>query len=129
MKSAGDGRYQPITFSGNGGSTEVRGLRKLSMEIAAVKIAQTLYKLFCGFLDAGEHRTERFDGTQIELPTSARQPRVGPDAQDSGDALPATLSVKSELSVVKNRIKFLPQMAQRTQRKHKAHKQGRSVKK
>ena len=59
----------------------------------------------------------------------AGQRHVGPDAQALGDALPAILSVKSELSVVKNTIKFLPQIAQRTQMKHESHKQGRSVKK
>jgi hypothetical protein len=99
------------------------------MEIAAVKMAQTLCRFFCGFLDAREHLTEKSDDPKIQLPTLAGQRHVGPDAQALGDALPAILSVKSALSVVKNRIKFLPQMAQRTQMKHKSHKQGRSEEK
>jgi hypothetical protein len=37
----------------------------------------------------------------------AEQRHVAPDSQASSDALPAILSVKSVLSVVKNRIKFL----------------------
>jgi hypothetical protein len=81
------------------------------------------------FLNAREHLTEKFNEPQIESPTLSGQRHVGPDAQALGDALPAILSVKSALSVVKNRIKFLPQIAQRTQMNHKVHKQGCSVKK
>jgi hypothetical protein len=87
------------------------------MEIAAVKMAQTPCKSFYVFLNAGEHLTEKFNDPKIESPTLAGQRHVGPDAQALGDALPAILSAKSALSVVKNRIKFLPQMAQRTQMK------------
>lgn len=99
------------------------------MEIAAVKMAQTLSEFFYGFLDEGEHLTEKSDDPKTESSTLAGQRHVGPDAQAFGDALPAIVSVKSALSVVKDSIKSLPQMAHRTQMNHKSHKQGRSVKK
>jgi hypothetical protein len=59
--------------------------------------------------------------------TLAGQRHVGPDALSSSDALPAILSENSVLSVLKNRRAFLPQIAQRTQMNHKAHKRARSV--
>ena len=56
----------------------------------------------------------------------AGQRHVGPDAQALGDALPAILSVKSELSMVKNTIKFLPQIAQRTRMNRKGQERYNS---
>ena len=96
------------------------------MEIAAVKMAQTPCKSFYVFLNAGEHLTEKFNDPKIESPTLAGQRHVGPDAQALGDALPAILSVKSELSVVKNTIKFLPQIAQRTRMNRKGQERYNS---
>jgi hypothetical protein len=61
----------------------------------------------------------------ISGPILSGQRHVVPDAQASRDALTEILSVKSALSVVKNRIAFLPQ---RTQMNHMNQKQGCSVK-